>query len=46
MVGTTRGWGMWFLLRRKRRVGRDPSEAIHPSVEAAPRGRRWLFLRS
>lgn len=46
MVGTTRGWGMWFLLRRKRRVGRDPSEAIHPSAEAAPRGRRWLFLRS
>ena len=33
MVGTTRGWGMWFLLRRKREIGRDPSEAIHPSAE-------------
>lgn len=33
MVGTMRGWGMWFLLRRKRVIGQDPSEAIHPSAE-------------
>lgn len=45
MVGTTRGWGMWFLVRRRRRVGRDPSESIHPSAETATRPRRWLSFR-
>ena len=42
MVGTMRGWGLWFLLRRRRVVGRDASEHIHPSVQ---QGRRagWLF---
>ncbi len=34
-VGTTRGWGKAFLLRAKRRVGRDSSESIHPSASAA-----------
>lgn len=33
MVGTMRGWGMLFLFRRKRKIGRDPSEAVHPSAE-------------
>lgn len=32
MMGTTRGWAKLFLLRRPRLVGRDPSEAIHPSA--------------
>lgn len=43
MVGTWRGWGMWFLLRRRRVIGRDPSEAVHPSAET-PRPSRWLSL--
>lgn len=33
MVGTMRGWGMLFLFRRKRVIGRDISEAVHPSAE-------------
>ena len=32
MVGTWRGAGAIFLLRRRRMVGRDPSERIHPSA--------------
>ncbi len=39
MVGTWRGAGAIFLLRRKRPVGRDPSERLHRSVEARPTGR-------
>ncbi len=31
-IGTWRGWGRTFLIRRRRRVGRDPSEAIHPTA--------------
>jgi hypothetical protein len=31
-VGTFRGWGKLFLARRKRVIGRDPSESLHPSV--------------
>ena len=33
MVGTMEGWGAQFQVRRKREVGRDPAEAIHPSAE-------------
>ncbi|MEF3047292.1 DUF2235 domain-containing protein [Tabrizicola sp. L79] len=33
MVGTWRSWGRLFLLRRHRRVGRDRSEKLHPSVQ-------------
>lgn len=33
MVGTMQGWGALFLLRRKRVIGVDPSEAIHSSAE-------------
>ncbi|MFV2035036.1 MAG: DUF2235 domain-containing protein [Halocynthiibacter sp.] len=31
-VGTWKGWGMFFLARRKRIIGRDPSESVHPSA--------------
>lgn len=31
-VGTWRGWGKIFLLRRHRLVGQDPSERLHVSV--------------
>ncbi|MCV6593904.1 MAG: DUF2235 domain-containing protein [Silicimonas sp.] len=37
-VGTWRGWGKYFLARRKRALGRDPSEAVHPT--AVGRSRR------
>jgi len=39
-VGTVRGWGKLFLARRKRVIGRDPSEAIHPTAQ--PAGERAL----
>ncbi|MCA8881736.1 MAG: DUF2235 domain-containing protein [Rhodobacteraceae bacterium] len=32
--GGWRGWGMLFAHRRRRRVGRDPSERLHPSALA------------
>ncbi len=32
-VGSTRGWGKLFMLRRKRLILRDPSEAIHETAE-------------
>lgn len=31
-VGTWRGWGKYFLARKKRVMGRDPSESIHPTA--------------
>lgn len=40
MVGAWRGFGAAFLLRKARRVGRDRSEAIHPSVQQAEPGRQ------
>jgi hypothetical protein len=36
MKGTWRGWGAVFLLRRRRIVGRDRSERLHPSAMPAP----------
>ncbi|QYK43535.1 MAG: DUF2235 domain-containing protein [Paracoccaceae bacterium] len=36
MAGTWRGWGAVFLLRRRRVVGRDRSERIHPTAMPAP----------
>ncbi len=33
-VGTWRSWGKLFLLRKKRIVGRDPTEEIHPTAAA------------
>ncbi len=35
MAGTWRGWGAVFLLRRRREVGRDRSERIHPTAVRA-----------
>jgi uncharacterized protein (DUF2235 family) len=37
--GTLRGAGRIFLSRRARKVGRDPSERIHPSARAAATAR-------
>jgi uncharacterized protein (DUF2235 family) len=34
-VGTWRGWGKIFLLRRRRTVGQDTSERLHESVASA-----------
>ncbi|MBU3258868.1 DUF2235 domain-containing protein [Roseovarius sp. PS-C2] len=31
-VGTWRGWGKIFLMRERRRVGHDPSERLHETV--------------
>lgn len=31
-VGTWRGWGKYFLARKKRVIGSDPSESIHPTA--------------
>ena len=39
-VGTWKGFGKAFLLRRKRVIGRDRSEALHPSVAKAA-AKRW-----
>ena len=41
MVGTMKGWGKWFLIRRRRRPLRDISERLHPSVPAPSQG--WRF---
>lgn len=41
-IGTTRGWGKAFVLRARRRVGRDPSESVHPGARpAAGRSEGW-----
>ncbi len=42
MVGTWRSWGKCFLWRRRRKVGMDASEQLHPSL-AGVRRRRRLF---
>lgn len=39
MVGTWMGWGKWFLMRRRRAIGRDPSERLHESVPQEIRAR-------
>jgi len=41
-VGTTRGWGKAFLLRARRQVGGDRSEAIHESAAESRRARYWV----
>ena len=33
-VGNLRGWGKFFLARKRREVGLDPSEKIHPTAIA------------
>lgn len=35
MIGTWRGFGAAFLLRKPRRMGRDPSERLHPTALGA-----------
>jgi hypothetical protein len=35
-VGTFRGWAKFFVLRRRRLIGFDRSEAIHPSAAPYP----------
>ena len=37
MLGTWRGWTSVFLYRYRRRIGRDPSERIHPTARRAAR---------
>ncbi len=49
--GSWRGWGKYFVLRRKRVVGRDPSEALHPSAVPDAAGgdvwwTRWTRFRT
>lgn len=44
MVGTWRQWGKIFLHRRRRVVGRDPSESIHPTARATVPRRFARFL--
>lgn len=44
-IGTFVGFGRWFITRRARVVGADPSERVHPSVsEATPSAPWWRFL--
>jgi uncharacterized protein (DUF2235 family) len=43
MVGTFMGFGAMFLLRGRRRIGRDRSERIHPSVPQSHAG--WARFR-
>ena len=45
MVGTWRQWGKIFLHRRRRIVGRDPSESIHPTARDAQLSAVNRFLR-
>lgn len=45
MVGTFRGWGAMFLLRRRRVVGRDRSERLHPTA-TPPKPGGWFGRRS
>lgn len=33
-IGTMRGWGKFFVLRRRRAIGLDPSESLHPTALA------------
>ena len=40
MVGTWKGWGKAFLMRRRRAIGRDRSERLHPTATKAA-GTRW-----
>nr|WP_049645505.1 DUF2235 domain-containing protein [Candidatus Rhodobacter lobularis] len=35
-VGTLRGWGPLFMARRRRVIGADPSERVHPTADPAP----------
>ena len=41
-MGTFVGLGKWFITRKPRPVGLDPSERVHPSVAQAPPPRTWM----
>ncbi|MDZ7905941.1 MAG: DUF2235 domain-containing protein [Cypionkella sp.] len=43
MVGTRRGFGLWFMSRARRKLLRDPSEALHDSVAQRRPNRWWEF---
>ncbi|MGB4827748.1 MAG: DUF2235 domain-containing protein [Paracoccaceae bacterium] len=45
MVGTWKSWGKFFLLRRRRTMGRDRSERLHDSVTGAARA-RWPLTQA
>mgnify|MGYP001793972105 FL=1 len=40
-IGTFAGFGRWFITRRARKIGLDPSERVHPSVAQAPPPMTW-----
>ena len=41
-VGTLRGWGKYFLARKKRVYGQDPTESVHPTaVGRSPKVREF-----
>ena len=44
-VGAWAGWAKIFWHRRKRKVGRDPSESLHPTVPQQDRSLSSLFRR-
>lgn len=45
-VGMNSGWGKMFLARRKRIIGQDKSEFLHPSAEShTPKGRVVMPLK-
>ncbi len=44
-TGTLRGWGKYFLARKRRVVGADPSERVHPTaLGRSPRAERLPVL--
>lgn len=46
-VGTWSGWGKIFLIRSRRKIGLDPSERVHPSVQIAKKPNKtagWLSI--
>ncbi len=44
-IGTWRGWNKLFLLRRRREVGRDPSERLHETIAGGPDDKRMARHR-
>lgn len=43
-TGTMRGWGKLFVWRKRRQIGADPSESIHPTA-LGPRNRAFFRRR-
>ncbi|MEO0633203.1 MAG: DUF2235 domain-containing protein [Pseudomonadota bacterium] len=41
-IGTFSGFGRYFVTRRARTVGKDPSETLHPAVATQPRLTGWV----